>query len=231
MSNDSWRTPDDLFEILDKGGIYQDIHFEGFHFDIDLCANEENTKCNQYYYDYLNNKDSAICFSNELREIKCAFMNPPYSNPKPFIEKAWSDSRFCKIVCLVKVDPSTKWWATFWEYEQYDFRCGCCGSSKIIGKHLTYYRCLNCDSNALWGSARRKQPGPKPGCDVIFFPKRIKFNPPKELDLTCKKCKGTGEKREHDTYYVCTKCDGIGKKKLSGPSFPSCLLVFDRRGL
>jgi hypothetical protein len=28
--SDSWQTPQDLFNILDKGGVYQGIEFKGF---------------------------------------------------------------------------------------------------------------------------------------------------------------------------------------------------------
>ena len=96
MSSDNWETPQWLFDELN----------EEFNFDIDLCATKENSKCNQYYIDYLKNiKKDFTWWAVEYRPLKhkynCAFMNPPYSNPKPFIEKAWEDSKYCKIVCLV----------------------------------------------------------------------------------------------------------------------------------
>jgi phage N-6-adenine-methyltransferase len=170
MSNsDSWCTPDDLFDVLDKGGVYQGMEFEGFNFDIDLCATSENSKCYQYYTNYLNEThvqndlDPDGPLSLQELSISCAFMNPPYSNPKPFIEKAWQDARYCKIVCLVKVDTSTKWFSVFYDY--------------VLQK-------------------------PRPGCQIIFFPKRIKFDPPEGYDQT---------------------------KKYSGPAFGCCLVIMDRR--
>lgn len=202
MSNDSWQTPDDLFQVLDKGGVYQGMFFEGFHFDIDLCATAENSKCQYFCVDYLINaylnKDcingwtpGRIAFDEATKKdnITC-FMNPPYSNPWPFIEKAWEDSKYCKIVCLVKVDTSTNWWSVFWDTTT----CTYCGSSggcydELIGE----YSCQACHG-------KKQRNGSKPGCDVIFFPKRIKFIPP----------------------------EGINGK--SGPSFPSCLVIMDRRG-
>lgn len=80
--SDEWCTPDWLFEELTRE----------FNFDIDLCTNDENGKCGiniTEYFDFTPYEDSSC------------FMNPPYSNPKPFIEKAWEDSKHCKIVCLV----------------------------------------------------------------------------------------------------------------------------------
>jgi len=214
--SDGWQTPADLFNVLNKE----------FNFDIDLTATKENSKCNDYYSDYLNDvfchrvKDYVRNYSiKELSantvDLTC-FMNPPYSNPKLFIEKAWEDSRYCKIVCLVKCDPSTKWWSTFWDYE-------ITFSGDFTGRQL--YR------------------GPKSGCEARFFPKRIKFDPPQELidsgevfkKFNCKYC----DNGRLYPYLSCT-CKGKfkwvkkflnakGYKALPGPTFSSALIIMDRR--
>jgi len=189
--NDSWQTPQWLFDELDKE----------FNFDIDLCANAENSKCDRFYSDYLTNRihrkgdhsgDATGYYwsleghNNPLScdKIHCAFMNPPYSRPtktnpgiNAFIEKAWEDSKHCKIVCLVKCDPSTKWWATFWNYEP-------------VKKLHDQYEIYTIENR-----------GPKSGCEVRFLPKRIRFEAPPGLD---------GQ---------------------SGPTFPSCIVIMDRRNI
>lgn len=196
--SDCLQTPDWLFKELD----------EEFHFNIDLCATKENSKCVLFCTDYINNMVGSVyntmnypCFQEYIREnllnSGTCFMNPPYSNPKPFIEKAWEDSKHCKIVALVKCDPSTKWWATFWYYD--DIKLDKTNSTipSNFGKTL-------------------KTRGPKRGCEVRFFPKRIKFDPPK------------GYKAER-----VTQCGSRVTKepiKLSGTAFPCALLIFDRRG-
>lgn len=44
------------------------------------------------------------------------FVNPPYSNPAPWVEKAITESKKGKIVALLlKHDSSTKWWAKLHE--------------------------------------------------------------------------------------------------------------------
>lgn len=188
MSKDAWETPKDLYNILDKGGEYMGIRFGGFYFDVDLCATHNNTKCSVFYTDYLNNIISYLI--RDILKLKraswyskagTAFMNPPYSNPKPFIQKAWEDSKHFKIVCLVKCDPSTQWWATFWDYNQ--------------GK-------------------------PKLGCEVRFFPKRIKFDPPSAWVESGKVWYEKG--------WMTRGQDGK-EKPLPGPSFPSALVIMDRR--
>lgn len=167
--SDSWETPQWLFDELNQE----------FNFNIDLCATADNSKCTKYCRDYFSNRVDKNWNCNGLayydvadfREFNAAFMNPPYSNPRPFIEKAWEDSKYCKIVCLVKCDPSTKWWATFWDYELHR---------------------------------------PKPGCEVRFLPKRVKYDPPASL---------------HEAYEFSKR---VGCR-LPGPTFPSAILIFDRR--
>lgn len=77
---DEWQTPDDLYNWLDS--IY--------HFKYDLCANEYNIKVGTV----------EDIFKRNTIDGK-AFMNPPFSDIGPFIEKAWELSQFATVVCLV----------------------------------------------------------------------------------------------------------------------------------
>lgn len=246
--SDSWQTPMWLFNKLNE---------EHGPFDIDLCANKENSKCLSFYVDYLNNqighKVADYVRNVGLNDIEeedfVCFMNPPYSNPLPFVEKAWEDSKHCKIVLLLKVDTSTKWWSVFWNYEDTLF-CGQCGSNELLGTHLKYYRCLKCDSTNKWEQCRRVKSGPKSGCEVQFLPKRVAFTSPQELidsgvvykinNKWVQKCtetmcwgKGYDSWLEDDNvkYSSCTKCKGKGYTTLAGPTFPSCVVIFDRRNV
>ncbi len=116
--SDLWETPQWLFDELNRE----------FNFDLDLCTNGDNSKCGIAVTDYFDWKIDTV--------FNTAFMNPPYSNPLPFIKKAYEDSKLCKIVALIKADTSTRTWGVFWDYE----------TNK-----------------------------PKPGCEVRFLPKRLKF--------------------------------------------------------
>lgn len=211
--SDEWQIPNWLFEQLDAE----------FHFDIDLCATADNTKCKLFYMDYLQDVQMdttyyapRVASMREYQEVGNAnyicFMNPPYSNPKPFIEKAWEDSKHCKIIALVKCDPSTKWWATFWDY-------GYCEDCMGLGDISFYKTCVKCKGAGKYN-------GPKPGCEVRFFPKRIKFEPPKDLDICT--CNGTHK----NGYYIgnVRSCYTCKKKLVSGPTLSSALIIMDRRG-
>jgi phage N-6-adenine-methyltransferase len=119
---DEWRTPEYLFEILDNE----------FNFTVDACAKQENRLCERYWKDCLK----------ESWEGEKVFMNPPYSNPRPFIQKAYDESLNCLVVALIKCDPSTKLWGIIYDYEKQQL---------------------------------------KNGVRVRFFPKRVKFIPPKNI--------------------------------------------------
>jgi site-specific DNA-methyltransferase (adenine-specific) len=110
ISNE-WRTPDWLFKQLD----------DEFHFDMDLCARYENAKCNSYCTDFLETP-------HQFFYGKRCFMNPPYSQPFPFISRAACLPHNAKcpvVVMLVKADPSTAWWGIFWDYELHKPREKC----------------------------------------------------------------------------------------------------------
>lgn len=91
----TWETPDDLFEKLNKE----------FCFRIDLCANKNNKKCETYYSEE-NNALLQNWFGN-------CWMNPPYGKGiDKWIKKAYESSLInnAVIVCLLPVRSDTKWW-------------------------------------------------------------------------------------------------------------------------
>jgi len=73
FDKDTWATPQYLFNWLNS--IY--------NFDVDLCADKDNHKVNRYF----TKKDNALEQSWSFQG-KTGYCNPPYSNTKPWIEKA-----------------------------------------------------------------------------------------------------------------------------------------------
>lgn len=92
---DQWSTPQDLFDKLN--GL--------FNFETDVCADENNTKCDKFYSvedDGLRQDWQGVCWCN-----------PPYGREIPkWIEKAYTSSveNNATVVCLVLARVDTRWW-------------------------------------------------------------------------------------------------------------------------
>lgn len=91
---DDWATPQDFFDRLD----------DEFHFELDVCANYENTKCYRYYTvgeDGLHLPWTGVCW-----------LNPPYGRTiGAWMQKAYESSLAgATVVCLVPARTDTRWW-------------------------------------------------------------------------------------------------------------------------
>ncbi len=73
-SKDYWSTPQWMYDWLDSV----------FKFEIDLAANKDNAKHEVFYTEEDNSLEQD--WSSEGRKV--GFLNPPYSNTKPWIKKA-----------------------------------------------------------------------------------------------------------------------------------------------
>lgn len=93
MANDTWGTPEPLFQALDR--VYQ--------FDLDVCADKDNRKCHRYVG---VEKNGLV---QPWAPYTC-WCNPPYSKPLPWVEKAVMEAaNGARVVMLLPVDTSTKW--------------------------------------------------------------------------------------------------------------------------
>lgn len=90
-----WATPMDFFQEWSDfiGG-----------FDLDVCANQENAKCQKFF----SKEDDGL--SQEWNG-KC-WMNPPYGKEiGRWMKKAYESSQQgATVVCLVPSRTDTKWW-------------------------------------------------------------------------------------------------------------------------
>ena len=94
---DEWPTPRYVFDKLN----------EEFHFDLDVCADDFNHKCERYYtkeIDGLSQEWKGICW-----------MNPPYGRTiGQWVKKAYESSRGgVVVVCLLPARTDTKWWKEY----------------------------------------------------------------------------------------------------------------------
>ncbi len=95
---DGWGTPLDLYMRLNS--IFGP-------FLTDPCTTKDNPLGTTCWY-YLPDRDG-------LKGVWAGrvFMNPPYSKPRPWLEKAIDEVKIgnaTSVLGLIKCDPSTKWW-------------------------------------------------------------------------------------------------------------------------
>lgn len=97
-SSDEWETPQELFDALDAE----------FHFDLDVCANENNKKCRQYF----SREDDGL----SKKWGGCVWCNPPYGKDI----RRWVEKASCEIgrdadviVMLIPSRTDTKWFHEF----------------------------------------------------------------------------------------------------------------------
>ncbi|MDY0650375.1 phage N-6-adenine-methyltransferase [Pasteurella multocida] len=108
FNKDHYRTPKYVFNWLDRR----------FYFLIDGCASEHNARCSTYIGDGINAAAPDFLTFEPLEQvIETAeatlriFVNPPYSNPLPFVQRA-AELRNAGylVVMLLPADKSTKWY-------------------------------------------------------------------------------------------------------------------------
>lgn len=93
-TTDKWSTPQDFFERLNAE----------FHFDIDVCADLANTKCERFFTEEMDGL--------QQRWFGTCWMNPPYGKEiSKWVQKAYESSlQGATVVCLLPARTDTKWW-------------------------------------------------------------------------------------------------------------------------
>lgn len=92
---DLWETPQEFFDALD----------EEFHFELDVCATNENAKCDCYF----TRKQDGL---NREWDCKVCWCNPPYGREiGKWVEKAYLTVRHWgnTVVMLLPARTDTKW--------------------------------------------------------------------------------------------------------------------------
>ena len=91
---DLWTTPQDFFDKLNAQ----------YHFETDVCATDENTKCVNWWtieHDGLSQIWNGICWCN-----------PPYGRGiGAWMKKAYESAQNgATVVCLIPARTDTAWW-------------------------------------------------------------------------------------------------------------------------
>ncbi len=106
--SDEWETPSDLFDKYNK--IYD--------FVMDVAASKENAKCRRW----MDKETDAL----QQDWYSCNWCNPPYSNVKLWIKKAYEESlRGKTTVMLIPARVDTIAWHTWiFPYAKVEFLKG-----------------------------------------------------------------------------------------------------------
>ena len=96
-TTDDWATPQYIFDELDKE----------FHFTTDVCADEKNHKCANYF----TKEDNGL----EQDWIAECYMNPPYGREiGKWVKKAYDAAlKGATVVCLLPSRTDTAWFQDF----------------------------------------------------------------------------------------------------------------------
>lgn len=90
-----WSTPQEIVEWMES---------EFGEYDLDAAASQENAVCEKFYSKETN------CLKRWWGSNKHVWLNPPYSNPTPFIKKAIEQMEHNnQIDVLLPADNSTAW--------------------------------------------------------------------------------------------------------------------------
>lgn len=94
-NTDMWATPQDFYNKLNSV----------FKFELDVCAVEENAKCDRFFTPEQNSLEQVwkgVCW-----------MNPPYGRGiDAWVKKAYESAKEngATVVCLVPARVDTRWW-------------------------------------------------------------------------------------------------------------------------
>lgn len=97
-----WETPPEIFDPLN----------EVFFFDMDVCASQDNAKCEEFFSTsgLTSNWHGTFKAAGRIFNPTC-WCNPPYSQTEKWLRKAKEEAdKGCTVVCLVAARPDTKAW-------------------------------------------------------------------------------------------------------------------------
>jgi phage N-6-adenine-methyltransferase len=138
---DLWQTPKEIFNFYKK--MYK--------LSFDVAANNKNhmTDC---YYDFLSGEDAL----KEPWSMYGNWCNPPYSNIKPWVEKAIKEMREGNLtVMLIPSDTSASWFRLAYDH---------CSECHLISGRISFVR----------ADTQERQSGNNKGSVVfVFNPKSL----------------------------------------------------------
>lgn len=103
LHKDYWATPQEMVDGLLQYAVVKEIVPAGLSL-LDVCASEQNKKCERFI------TEQQDTLATPWGENNLCWLNPPYSNVQPFLNKAVAEAANGNYtVALLKNDCSTKW--------------------------------------------------------------------------------------------------------------------------
>lgn len=101
------RTPAEIRDLWQTPRVVFEKYEEWYDIGMDAAASSLNALCG----DFLTYEDDSLSSEWNLSERSGVWLNPPYSNILPWVEKAkeQSDKHNKTIIMLLPCDFSTKW--------------------------------------------------------------------------------------------------------------------------
>ena len=125
-SRQDYGTPPELLEAVKKR-----LHIR--EFAIDLAASYENSVASQFYHE----QDSALEEDNGWVFNGWCWLNPPYSNIAPWVEKAAKEAQHgTQIAVLIPASVGANWWRDW--VEPYSYQSFLNGRLTFVGETTPY---------------------------------------------------------------------------------------------
>lgn len=227
--SDLFQTPTELFEVIDKH--YGPIIWDACCSKDNCLSKTQKAYCEGYItgqelswhsYDYLSlnireiSNDIYHHCQDDINNYSTIFMNPPYSSPRKFIEKAWEDSKNFRVICLVKADHSVKWYRNLRKESRWVLQYGPQDNNE--NTILQYADAINKS---------------RPELAIIELPERIRFDAPisammRDASNYPDKAKFANKDLVESKHFRLATC-GTKAHSKGGGTFPSWLLIMDRR--
>ena len=102
MSNDLWRTPQEVFNTLNME----------FNFVADMASSYENALCNVFFTEAQDSLSFEWSKKLPSKTLQYVWLNCPYSDPMPWVKQSLSaQSNGLGVVMLLNSDTSVGWFA------------------------------------------------------------------------------------------------------------------------
>ena len=161
MSNDLWRTPQEVFNTFDKE----------FDFIADMAASYDNALCDIFFTEDENSLLFDWAKKLPSKKLKYVWVNPPYSNPMPWVKQAAkAQLGGLGVVMLLNNDQSVGWFVESLKTVS-EIRCVISDEAPETKRGYTSGRIgfINADNDAVHANN-------KPQFALIFNPFKVGAN-------------------------------------------------------